>query len=96
MDHKENFFLDIVARWAGSTHDSCTLNMLRINMRYMQRELEDVLLDDNDYPSLPYLYTSVLNPQTIPEMRYNRAHIKTRNRVECMCVLEFGKEDFHV
>lgn len=77
-------FLDIVSRWAGSTHDSRIFNMSRVNMKYMQRELEGALLGDNGYPSLPYLYTPILNPRTAPEIRYNRAHVKARNVVERM------------
>lgn len=34
-------FLDIVSRWVSSTHDSRIFNISRVNIKYMQRELED-------------------------------------------------------
>ena len=40
------------------------------------------LLRDSGYPCKSYLLTPLLNPITQEEMRYNRAHIKTRNTVE--------------
>lgn len=75
-------FLDVVARWAGSTHDSRIFQMSRVNMRYLERQLSGALLGDNGYPALRYLLTPLLNPQTEAERRYNRAHIKARNIVE--------------
>lgn len=75
-------FIDIVARWAGSTHDSRILQLSSINLKYRDGQHTGVLIGDNGYPSLPYLLTPILNPTQPSEERYNRAHIKTRNVVE--------------
>lgn len=75
-------FLDIVARWAGSTHDSRIFEMSRVNMRYIEGDLTGALLGDAGYPALRYLYTPLANPVTPEQRRYNAAHIKARNVVE--------------
>ncbi|XP_063222184.1 putative nuclease HARBI1 [Bacillus rossius redtenbacheri] len=75
-------FLDIVARWAGSTHDSRIFQMSRVNMRYVEGQLTGSLLGDNGYPALRHLLTPLLNPLTKADRLYNRAHIKARNIIE--------------
>lgn len=75
-------FLDIVARWAGSTHDSRIFEMSRVNVRYIEGDLSGALLGDAGYPALRYLYTPVANPTTPQQRRFNAVHSKTRNVVE--------------
>lgn len=75
-------FLDIVARWAGSTHDSRIFQMSRVNMRYIRGNLTGALLGDAGYPALRYLYTPLTNPITEEQRRFNAAHSVARNVVE--------------
>ena len=75
-------FQNIVARWAGSTHDSRIFSMSTVNVKYLQEQLHGLLLGDSGYPCLRYLLTPLLNPQTPAELRYNASHAKARNIVE--------------
>lgn len=75
--------LDIVARWAGSTHDSRIFQMSKVYMKYTQGVLSGKLVGDGGYPSLPFLLTPIRpTPADPPLLRYNRAQVKTRNVVE--------------
>lgn len=40
------------------------------------------MLGDSAYPNRPYLLTPILNPTSVAEHQYNKAHIKTRNTIE--------------
>lgn len=40
------------------------------------------LLGDSAYPLKPYLLPPLLHPQTLGEILYNEAHIRTRNCIE--------------
>ncbi|KAH9629150.1 hypothetical protein HF086_011773 [Spodoptera exigua] len=76
-------FLDIVARWAGSTHDSRIFQMSRVYMKYTQGVLNGKLVGNSGYPTLPFMLTPIRpTPEDPPQIRYNRAQIKTRNIVE--------------
>ena len=75
--------LDIVARWAGSMHDSRIFQMSTVYMKYTQKILNGRFVGDNGYPTLPFVLTPISPPpQDAPSVRYNRAQIKTRNIVE--------------
>jgi len=74
--------LDIVPEWPGSEHDSRILQNSRIFMRYRQGQLNDILVGDAGYPSLPFLLTPINNPVTDEEISYNIIHGKTRRIVE--------------
>lgn len=73
-------FLNIVAKWPGSTHaafiwDNCALNR--------QLQIENVygrLLGDSAYPLRPWLMTPIPNAQNDGEQRYNR-HLRTCRQV---------------
>ncbi|KAK4877062.1 hypothetical protein RN001_009568 [Aquatica leii] len=74
--------LDIVTRWRGSVHDSRIWHECELKNKFERREINGILLGDSGYPSSRYLLTPLLNPQTLPEERYNRSHIQTRNVIE--------------
>ncbi|XP_047541838.1 putative nuclease HARBI1, partial [Vanessa atalanta] len=76
-------FLNVVARWPGSTHDATIFNHSDLKDYCEQGGLGNRwLLDDSGYPCKAYLLTLLLNPITQSEQRYNEAHIKTRNTIE--------------
>ena len=74
--------MDIVARWAGSTHDSRIFQMSLLRTKYIQQQHSGYLVGDSGYPCLRFLLTPVSTPTTSAEQMYNRIHIKTRNVVE--------------
>ncbi|XP_066587862.1 putative nuclease HARBI1 [Prorops nasuta] len=74
---------DIVVRHPGSAHDSLIFHRSSVRARFEQNnELNGLLLGDSAYPAKKYLLTPVLNPTSDSEIKYNQAHIKTRNVVE--------------
>ncbi|GBP79909.1 Putative nuclease HARBI1 [Eumeta japonica] len=77
------YFLNVVARWPGSTHDATIFNNSELRAQcengvYGNRWL----IGDSAYPCKPYLLTPLLTPVSQNEINYNRAHIKTRNTIE--------------
>ncbi|KAF9818152.1 hypothetical protein SFRURICE_003893 [Spodoptera frugiperda] len=75
-------FMDIVARWAGSTHDSRIFQMCLLRTKHIQQQHTGYLIGDSGYPCLRFLLTPVSTPTTHAEQVYNRVHVKTRNVVE--------------
>lgn len=75
-------FLDIVARYAGSTHDSTIFRVSRVYTKLVDREIHGSLLGDAAYACTNFLFTPINNPQNAAEVRYNRAHKRARNIVE--------------
>ncbi|XP_037827783.1 putative nuclease HARBI1 [Lucilia sericata] len=73
---------DIVARWRGSTHDCRIFNESNIKERFENKDFRGRLLGDSGYKLQPYLFTPLLRPQSEKEIKYNKAHIATRNTVE--------------
>lgn len=85
--------INCVARWPGSTHYSRILMNSQIHNAFQRGDVQGVLLGDSGYPLKSWLLTPFLNPSTVPQMRYNTAHAKTRNVIErCFGVL---KRRFH-
>lgn len=76
-------FLNVVARWRGSTHDA---NIFAAS--YLRARLEtgqypnSYLLGDNGYACKPYLLTPVLHPSTPGQHSYNHSHKQTRKTIE--------------
>lgn len=73
-------------RWPGSVHDARVFRNSSLKRRLVTgwRPLPfGVLLGDSAYGDCDYLVTPVANPQTLAETRYNKAHCRTRNLVEC-------------
>jgi hypothetical protein len=52
----DNNFLDVVARWLGSSHDSTIFNNSNIKARFDAGEMKNcILLGDKGYPLKKYL-----------------------------------------
>ena len=77
-------FLNIVAKWPGSSHDSFMWRNSNLYNYLESRPPADHgwLLGDSGYPLSEFLLTPVMNPTSAAEQRYNRSHIRTRNTVE--------------
>ncbi|XP_064649983.1 putative nuclease HARBI1 [Lineus longissimus] len=75
-------FINVVARWPGSTHDSRVFDNSLICNRFENNELSGLLLGDKGYPCRPFLMTPFRNPVGQAENRYNQAHVRTRSTVE--------------
>ncbi|XP_062620963.1 putative nuclease HARBI1 [Saccostrea cucullata] len=76
-------FLNVVAKWPGSSHDSFVWNNSTL-CQILENKIisRGWLLGDSGYPLKPYLLTPVLNPTTGKENAYNTAHMRTRNVIE--------------
>ncbi|CAN7943386.1 unnamed protein product, partial [Ixodes pacificus] len=81
-------FYDVVVSWPGSVHDSRIFDNSRVRVLYEERRVPGVLLGDMDYACFFFLMTSLADhgPANTPRgrqtIRYQKAHIKTRNSVE--------------
>ena len=83
-DHRFKF-VDVVAEWPGSTHDSFIFSQSDVK-EYLQRNhttLEKgILLGDSGYGLTNYFMTPYENPVTPEQRRFNRAQKSTRCSVE--------------
>lgn len=78
-------FIDIVARWPGSTHDSLIFNNCYRHAVFEQGVYGDAfLLGDGGYACKRYMMTPLENCNTVAEQAYNECHIRTRNSIERM------------
>ncbi|XP_062581489.1 putative nuclease HARBI1 [Saccostrea cucullata] len=76
-------FINIVAKWPGSSHDSFVWNNSTLCQLFENKNIpRGWLLGDSGYPLRSFLLTPVMNPSTPKENAYNTAHIKTRNVIE--------------
>ena len=85
-------FLDVVAAWPGSVHDSRIFKNCAMYDSLIAGN-NGILLGDNGYPILPFLVTPFLNPASPEEEHYNRV----RKRARCTIERAFGqlKRRFH-
>ncbi|KAB0790609.1 hypothetical protein PPYR_14985, partial [Photinus pyralis] len=76
-------FMDIVARWPGSTHDSYIFNNCSRRAMFEQGRYGDaVLVGDSGYACNRYMMTPLDNCYTAAENLYNESQIRTRNPIE--------------
>ncbi|XP_017768198.1 PREDICTED: putative nuclease HARBI1 isoform X2 [Nicrophorus vespilloides] len=76
-------FVDIVARWPGSTHASTIFENSFVKSRFENKEFKDgLVLGGGCFPLRNYLITPIRNPQTEGEHRFNESHMKTRRIME--------------
>lgn len=76
-------FQDVYARCPGSAHDSFVLRQSALHDRFEAGEFgEGWLLGDSGYSLKNWLLTPIANPSSDLEVKYNRAHRKTRCLVE--------------
>ncbi|KAH9375342.1 hypothetical protein HPB48_015373 [Haemaphysalis longicornis] len=68
-------FLDVVASWPGSVHDSRIFENSRVIAMYEASSVPGVLLGDQGYPCLPFLMTPLRVPRTSAEKRQARVHL---------------------
>ncbi|WAQ97362.1 HARB1-like protein [Mya arenaria] len=61
-------FIDIVAKWPGSSHDAGVFDN-SVLKDYLEADLEAVLLGDSGYPLRRYLITPILHPSNENEER---------------------------
>ena len=77
-------FLNVVAKYPGSSHDSFVWRNSAIYQFMTQQgsQRQGWLLGDSGYPLSPFLMTPLTNPTTPAEVLYNRKHSQTRNTIE--------------
>lgn len=81
--NKDLEFIDIVARWPGSAHDSTIFNNSRIRALFEAGTFGDgILIGDSGYPLRSYIMTPLLNPRTRNDQLYNESLIGTRITIE--------------
>ncbi|XP_064467859.1 putative nuclease HARBI1 [Ornithodoros turicata] len=90
-------FLHIDATYPGSCHDSSVWSMCEVRLRAPTTFAEgEWLLGDLGYPLEPWLLTPVRSPATQKDQAYNKAHCKTRVRIEqCFGVLKMRFRCLH-
>ncbi|CAN7945794.1 unnamed protein product, partial [Ixodes hexagonus] len=75
-------FLNVVASWPGSVHDSRVFDNSRARVLYEEHRVPGLLLGDMGYACFPFLMTPLADPGPANTPRGRQSHIKTRNSVE--------------
>ncbi|XP_077485406.1 uncharacterized protein LOC144095604 [Amblyomma americanum] len=77
-------FLDLVASWPGSAHDSRIFDNSRARVQYEQGDIPGILLGDMGYACRPYLMTPLRDDVLpgSPQYKYNKSQIRTRCSIE--------------
>lgn len=76
--------VDVVARWAGSSHDATIFNNSALCEKLDRQDygIDVVALGDSAYGPKRYMCKPLPDPRTEAEKRYQRAQIKTKNVAE--------------
>lgn len=83
MCNSKGKFVNLIAKWPGSCHDSFILRQSAIWDDFENGTKSGIVLGDGGYPNRSWLLTPFANPHTLSEIAYNNAHSKTRVIVEC-------------
>ncbi|CAI6368620.1 unnamed protein product [Macrosiphum euphorbiae] len=76
-------FINIVARWPGSVHDSTIFDNSLLRAQFENNEFgNSVLVGDGGYACRNYMMTPLGNPTSESELRYQKAQIGTNNVIE--------------
>ena len=77
-------FIDVIAKWPGSVHDSRILrrSVLFDAFEGNHRPINGFLLGHSGYMLQDWLLTPVANPQTRQGLNYNISYSSTRTAVE--------------
>ncbi|KAK0133473.1 putative nuclease HARBI1 [Merluccius polli] len=73
---------NVKAKWPGSVHDARIYRESNLSNRLQRGEFDGLLLGDRGYPCEPRLLTPYHDPEPGPQQNFNRAHCRTRARVE--------------
>jgi len=65
------YISDVLARWAGSVHDSTIFDNSSLHAKFETGELKGCLVGDSGYACRHYMLTPVGNPTTAAESAYN-------------------------
>ena len=80
-------FLDVVAIWRGSSHNSFILQTSQVNKDFENgKNADNWILGESGYPLKNSLMTPKTQPATSAERNFNEVHRKTR----CMIERAFG------
>ncbi|RWS18429.1 putative nuclease HARBI1-like protein, partial [Leptotrombidium deliense] len=75
-------FLNLVARWPGSVHDSRVFSNSELYCILEEGNIEGHLLGDAGYPCKTYFMTPLSKCNSPAEEKYQKVHVKTRNVIE--------------
>lgn len=67
-------FLNVIAKWPGSTHDAFVWSQSSINAQFENGRDDGFILGDSGYPCKPWLLTPFREPENNAQGRYNSAH----------------------
>ncbi|XP_059915809.1 putative nuclease HARBI1 [Gadus macrocephalus] len=73
---------NVEAKWPGSVHDARMYRESNLSRKFQEGQFDGWILGDRGYPCLPTLITPYPNPAPGPQTTLNRAHSRTRVKIE--------------